>query len=677
IASIRTLPKDQRLPMHVYAIQAYSADADPREEEEADEADMFAEVAADAGDTRLPNSTNLVWKNKGKFFRRFTTRDLARYQDTTTHWSQHAQALPWPRSEIPPGEKTKSGCHSHHYWYWHQMFNERQLLALSTLLQAISQEADENCRNLLLLAFSGTVERNNLFCRYFNDRNTIQGSFDRHDFAPKADPAENTAWGPAEVRGTFQNMLGRVREGLTFRTHVYDRDLDRLGEPDSLIFSAETIALGNTQLLNGDSREVIPTIQNQADAVITDPPYAGNVNYSELYDFFYVWLRLPLKEKYDCFNPEYTPKIPEIIENKSRGLSNEDFREGLKTVFERSRDKLKDDGILAFTYHHSGNQQWVDLCDAVCLAGFVIEAVYPVHAEKESSLNLQNNEGISYDLIHVCRKRPQGQAQTPRSWAGLRQVIRQRAREEITRIEAGRYGSRPLSPADVRIVLIGKCLEIYSRHYGSILNHAGQPLPMHDALLDIGEMVEQMLSKESPLPAELENADTLSRIWLRALSAVREVTVDSIRKLTQGVVELNDLTSYRPPLVRKGRLKGGRTYEVLTPLERLDALQKTLRHVDTSATQLSLLDPVDNTPIAFGPALVDVLHLLLANAELGERLDNLVERYRGQREPIRAALEFLKQRDPNRWTKACDKLLPFYSDLFAQTPTPAPIPAPN
>jgi len=59
-----------------------------------------------------------------------------------------------------------------------------------------------------------------------------------------------------------------------------------------------------------------------------------------------------------------------------------------------------------------------------------------------------------------------------------------------------------------------------------------------------------------------------------------------------------------------------------------------------------------------------VLHLLMANAEQGERLDHLVERFRSQREQIRAALEYLKGRDPNRWGKVCDKLLPFYSDAM-------------
>ena len=70
---------------------------------------------------------------------------------------------------------------------------------------------------------------------------------------------------------------------------------------------------------------------------------------------------------------------------------------------------------------------------------------------------------------------------------------------------------------------------------------------------------------------------------------------------------------------------------------------------------------------------MDVLHLLLAHAEQGERLDLLVNRFAGQREGIRAALEYLTIRDPNRWGAACAKLLPFYTEewmgkLFTANP---------
>jgi hypothetical protein len=658
------LDEDERFPIHAYASQSYWSPADPREEDDDENDELFSAPVKDAQGVLCPKTDNLIWKNKGKYFHQFSPKQLASFQSVTKTWNANASALPHPVSPIPNGVNTDQML-KHNYRYWRDMFNERQLLALSTLLEAICAESNESCRELLLLTFSGVIERNNLFCRYFNNRNTIQGSFDQHHYAPKIDPAENCVWGPAEIRGSFHNMVGRVREGLAFRRQVYDRDINRLGEKDSLIFSAEIVPAGRETIFNGDSREIILQIGGLVDAVITDPPYAGNVNYSELYDFFYVWLRLALKDRYPTFLPEYTPKITEIVENKSRGLSNDDFRLGLKTVFERARTKLNDEGLMVFTYHHSGNQQWVDLCDAVCLAGFAIEAVYPVHAEKESSLNLQNNEGISYDLIHVCRKRPTADAQRRRTWQGMRHDIRRRAVEEIKVIESGRYGRDPLAPADVRMVLIGKCLELYSKNYGTVIDGEGSVLPMKRALEDIDEMVQQLITKDNPLPSELEEADVVSRVWLRALCNIREVSIDSIRKLTQGIFELSDLTDYDPPLVRKGRVKGGRTYTVLTPSERLDALHKKLRNIDHTLSQLEFGQMEDNSLTVMGPNLIDVLHYLIAHAETGERLDILVERFRGHRPQIRAALEFIKSKDPNRWAKTCDRLLPFYTDMFS------------
>ena len=201
---------------------------------------------------------------------------------------------------------------------------------------------------------------------------------------------------------------------------------------------------------------------------------------------------------------------------------------------------------------------------------------------------MQDNESIAYDLIHVCKKRRAEDIATKRSWAGLRQLVRQRARDEIARIESGRYGGQPLPPPDVRMVLIGKCLEVYSRHYGAVLDWDGQPLPLRAALQDIRVMVEQIVSRDMPLPGELESVDALSQVWLIALCDKREVSVDSISKLTRGIFEVSDLTGYKPPLLRKGRVKGGRTYEVLTPLERLESLRTTLRETGPSAEQLGL-----------------------------------------------------------------------------------------
>ena len=683
IESIRSLPADQLLPMHAYGLQAYAPGCDPgndpdkvggrhsdlfggngEPEETEDEEDNGQTDAAYSGPF-VPPTHNLIWKQSGKFYARHAPADQALYSSAEELWQKHRDALPYPKSEIPSGQETDR-LHDHHYRHWHEMFNARQLLALSTLFDAIHKETNHTLRDELVGAMISTLEANNLFCRYRTNcgmRSPFGGIFSRHDFQPKVTTCENNVWGAILNYGPFISNFGKVRSGKVFASRPYD-----FGQPGGLQngYRDPVPPEPQLELRSGDAREELATNGLNSEVVITDPPYAGNVNYSELADFFFVWIRLILKQNYGNFLPEHCPKIQEIVENLARGLDNNTFKNGLQDVLHRAANTCPA-GLVVFTYHHSGDQQWSDLLEAICNAELLIEAIYPVHSESENSMHLQGNEAIAYDLIHVCRKRRPEDTGAKRSWAGLRQPVRQRAREEVARIEGGRYGGQPLPPPDVRMVLIGKCLEVYSRHYGAVVDWNGEPFPLKSALQDIRMMVEQIVSRETPLPSELENTDAFSQVWLLALCDKREVSVDSISKITRGVFEVSDLTGHKPPLLRKGRVKGGRTYEVLTPMERLDALSLTLRGAESSAEQLTLLASADNAPIVIGPELVDVIHLLAGNAEQGERLDHLVERFRGQREQIRAALQYLKQRDPDRWTKACDKLLPFYDDLFAQT----------
>ena len=316
--------------------------------------------------------------------------------------------------------------------------------------------------------------------------------------------------------------------------------------------------------------------------VVTDPPYVGNVNYAELSDFFYVSLRLALKDLYPWFAPEYTPKSEEVIENRSRGKSREDFYKGLSTVFQRAHDQLPSDGLLIFTFHHTDQHGtvWEGLLQSLCDVGFEIAAVYPIHGESESSLHLMDKENISYDLIHVCRKRKENPTQ--RSWAGIRQEVRRRARAELEAIEKGRYGNKPLPEPDVRLICIGKCLELYSTHYGCVLDFEGKIYPLHKALQDISSIVDQLVTRERPLPPELEDVDSLTYAWLRLLAEHRrEVNVDKISMSTRALqVSTEDMK--KAGLIIRGRTGRGRTYEVKQPGERLELLvakfQKGGRH---------------------------------------------------------------------------------------------------
>jgi hypothetical protein len=514
---------------------------------------------------------------------------------------------------------------------------------------------------MLLCAFKMAIEANNMFARYrvqAGGRSPFGGLFSRHDFQPKQTPCELNVWGTTGTYGVFTSCFGKVLQGKEFARQPYDmrhiKDGKRVAVP-----SAERVYPSPGQVsLEATSATMLASIgAGSVPLVITDPPYAGNVNYAELTDFFHVWLRLLLADKHVCFAPEDTPKAEEIIENPARGKTAEDFEQGLTAVFRQCHRVLKDDGLMVFTFHHSEERAWEALLRAVINAGFEIVGVFPVHGEAESSTHLMGTEGIAYDLIHVCRKRDPQATIEPRSWAGIRQEVRRNARREIEQIEAGRYGREPLSPADVRIILIGKCLELYSRHYGAVIveDEAGnrRPLELREALEEIRMMVDQLVSQEQPLPPELQDIDPESYIYLTALAGhAREVKADEVHKATRGIMEVDRLRA--AGLIIKGRTGRGRTYEVKPPHQRLSDLLEKFGDGARSVQGSFLEEPPgrNRDRVLF----IDKLHLLMALAETGENLTPWLERFRGDAPQLRAACQHLKERRRD-FAPALDRIL--------------------
>jgi len=410
------------------------------------------------------------------------------------------------------------------------------------------------------------------------------------------------------------------------------------------------------------------------DMVITDPPYSDNVNYAELADFFYVWLRLVLAKENPAFAPDYTPKEREIIKNRARGLSDEDFRRGLQAVFELACSKISPDGLLVFTFHHSAGSAWESLLQALCDGGWEVEGIYPIHAESEVSLHLMDKGGaISYDLIHVCRRRKERSAEETRSWAGIRQEVRRQARREIEVIEAGRYGSEPLAPSDVNIILIGKCLELYSRYYGLVVDHEGRTVRLLEALETIRMEVDQLVSQEQPLPSELADIDPVSYVYLVCLAdRLAEIKSDELHKYTRGVLEPDELIE--AGLIIKGRTGRGRYFKIKSPAERFADLQEKLRfdsgHVQGALPGMEDIVHVEGSRER-GICFIDYVHFLIALSEGGENLRPWLERFRRLTPQIRAACDYLRKRQP-RFATTCEKILRFLevSPLFKGVPAP-------
>lgn len=661
IQSIRLLPKDKRLPVRPYALQAYLPVGSEEDSEDtagdgaqtslfgdgADRQESLALQRKVFGHRALPKG--FLLPGNGKFFKRFSASDKTRHIQAEQAWEASRDKLPYPKSEIPVGYNTNQML-KHNYRNWSDMFAARQLLALSTLLQGIMEEREEKLQEMLLSAFFSLLEGSNLFARFKANQNkseTAKGVFARHDYQPKLTPVEDNVWGADTGKG-FRAWFQIVLQGKSFGAHPSDNiyhetakgeELERIEDGSSAVAQPSTdYTVDARAVLRCQSSEDLPS-GVRSYVAITDPPYVGNVNYSELADFFYVWLRLALKSRYPWFAPEYTEKKAEIVENPTRGKSREDFYVGLQSVFAKVHGALPDHGVFVFTFHHTDQEGkiWESLLGALCETGFEVVAVYPVHGEAESALNLQDNESVSYDLIHVCRKR--GEDPTPRSWAGIRQEVRRRARAELAEIEKGRYGGKPLAEPDVRLICIGKCLELYSAHYGHVLDHEGKPLPLHGALQDISAIVDQLVTRERPLPAELENIDNLSYVWLRYLMPRRaEVTVDTLSKDLRALqVSIDDVKD--AGLVVKGRTGRGRTYEVKQPTERLEAAMESLAKVSALQAQRKLLDESGQPEDL---VMADLWQALIALAGAGESVLDLLERFKPQWPEIAAGLRYCR-----------------------------------
>ena len=577
--------------------------------------------------------------NNGKYFAVLDSTALEGIGRAGNDWSDDKNSLSWPRQAIPAGRKTNDLI-KHFYTHWSQLFNHRQLLCLGLMLAAIRDEPICAVREMLLLVFSALVESNNVLCRFcrFDEEDRegkLENAFARHDFQVKTNYPENSVWGCQEGVGvnTFINLMARTFSLLTYHDAPFDKlysyvpDLalpgwnrNKSAEAPRLVretsgkpvaefktYSGDSIRSQGSELFCQSSTDLRLIPADSVDYVITDPPYAGAVNYAELADFFYVWLREGLLDVYpEYFAPEVTRKTLEIIENEWRGQSAEDFKRGLKQVFAECHRVLKDDGCLAFTFHHSETVSWVGVLDALLEAnfdattnrgGFHIEATYPVMSDAGNSFAVMAvNEGITYDIIFVCRKRTTVPPEI--SWTELKAEIREAVRRTAQLLRSAPPRQRKLAvvsqrllPEDMKIILRGKCLEYFSRYYNRVFGRAWKldasgkteigadglpvcepderPIPVVQAINDIEDMLFDLEDEYDPLDEALSGADVLSRNYLRHLAGLRQVRIDTLTKLFKGG-EVERQAFYDAGLIGFGRTESkGRKADIkVFPMDR-------------------------------------------------------------------------------------------------------------
>ena len=424
--------------------------------------------------------------------------------DNTAHIAAllHASKEKWDAENILPNENrvVQDADRVTNYGITNaiHLFSPRQQLAHGYCVQAYRELVDidrdagilddirQAAWGYIALALDKLISTNSLLCRWHPKRSVVAGTFDRHDFGMKWSYSEmaisvlglGLQWALDDLADCIKHLAGMAghpqSEGAAYLT------------PDSAgpVAPLSVVIAGDARMLDLDDASV--------DAIVFDPPYHNNVNYAELSDFFYVWLKRTAGYVLDddLFADHLTDKVNEAIASPARfkqqaeaqnggrtgrgkvtpgELATNDYQSKMDEIFRECHRVIKDDGIMVVMFTHRSNDAWNAMTIGLMEAGFNITRTWPVKTEAESSMHIRDKAAARSTILLVCR--PAG-ARRPQPWHQVAQDIAAAVRADVAQLQE--YG---LSPVDTYLAAYGPALQVISENWGTRRDTANPDRP--------------------------------------------------------------------------------------------------------------------------------------------------------------------------------------------------------
>lgn len=367
-----------------------------------------------------------------------------------------------PTEPTPAGGGSGAGrafsVHAYGMTQWIHLFMPRQLAALGSLTaatRAVGNACDftytldwrEAILCGLAIGIDRIADRQSTVCRWDNKRTNLQGTFTRFALPITWDFCEGNP-----LSDTTGNYLANLEWLAECWEHVM-RAAKGMPKPTVRRASATDV------------------LSEKYDAIITDPPYYDAIPYSDLMDFFHVWLRRSLtglgKEFDTAFEDETGPKWNhdrgdgELIDDSSRhegdaNKSKQLYEDGMARVFSACCQALNPDGRFVVVFAHKHPDAWETLVGAIVRAGFVVDGSWPIQTEMGNRTRAMTSAALSSSIWLVCRKRLPCRP----GWAkDVVKEMRSNIQQRLTDFwDAGIRGP------DFVWAALGPALEAYSKH---------------------------------------------------------------------------------------------------------------------------------------------------------------------------------------------------------------------
>lgn len=305
-----------------------------------------------------------------------------------------------PTPKCGPGASRAFSVDQYGLSAWRNLFTQRQLVALARLMAAIRRMRRVGCPSeiapYLACGISRLLDYANTGVQWKLDADTLNHYLVRFALPIVWDFAEGNVL--SSSAGAYSLCQDRIATAL-----------DTLSE-----WRIEGI------VPNVVRRDATTVATEKYDVILTDPPYYDAIPYSDLMDFFYVWLRRTLfgldPETDAVFVDPLSPKwnhesqSGELIDDAGRHDSNKEaskqaYEDGMARAFQACHASLSENGRLVVVFAHKHPDAWETLVAAIIRAGFVVDGSWPIQTEQASRTRAISSAALASSVWLVCRKR--------------------------------------------------------------------------------------------------------------------------------------------------------------------------------------------------------------------------------------------------------------------------------
>ncbi len=418
--------------------------------------------------------------------------------DAHTQIAKSALSQSRPKQKITDTRKVSGTLYG--ITHWHQLFTERQLTALGTFGDLIEEVHDQIVRDgglykyaeavctYLSLAIGRATDGHSSCARWHNSGEKIEGVFSRQ--------AIPMLWDFPEA-----NLFSNSTQNWMAQVEWVAKAVANLPNPATM---------GDVFQEDAANPERAP----QNAVIITDPPYYDNIQYAELSDFFYVWLRPLLRLMYGgLFAGITTPKNEEVVAAPRFENATQHFEESLSKALLKMRQHCSDQfpSSIFYAYKQQEAEQdgttstgWETMLTGVVNAGFQIVATWPLRTEQITGLKGDKN-ALTSSIVLVYRPRSENAPAITRT--DFLQKLKKEmppALERLTRIAN-------IRPVDLAQAAIGPGMEIYSR-YSKVMRISGEIVPIREVLMHINNEITAYHEKET---GEFDPESQFCLTWLQ------------------------------------------------------------------------------------------------------------------------------------------------------------------